>query len=349
MGFTLTQNMKTAIGFNKQAALQTALSAGSLVRLAHTSGNFAFPKFISDNNRDDFGKGTPFATNTFPNRIDFDWQFDARLTSLNAAIICGFGLGTVVKTAAGSGFQYVCTPIDAQVADPDMPSTSLCQQLDEGGGHAIDVLNAGCCVEQFTVSLKNGTGRDTSLISAQFVGSGKHAKPSGITIPAPATEHELNLGTATTLSVRSVNYISNKLFVDSDITYKNNIQQDLGFFPGCGSQNGFAIRGRMLRGMPDLTFQMTVFINKDSTELTDYMAQTEGAISIVQEGDVIGSGPEKHKIQFDVPRMKFLSYDPVSVGMYTAVKTQCEILQPVSGSPFTATIITDHDGIMQAA
>lgn len=349
MGFTLTQNMKTAIGFNKQAALQTALSAGSLVRLAHTSGDFAFPKFISDNNRDDFGKGTPFATNTFPNRIDFDWPFNARLTSLNAAIICGFGLGTVVKTAAGSGFQYVCTPINAQTADPDMPSTSICQQLDESSGHAIDILNAGCCVEQFGLSLKNGTGRDTSLITAQFVGSGKHAKPSSITIPSPATEHEMNLGTVTTLSVRSVNYISNKLFVDSEITYKNNIQQDLGFFPGCGSQSGYAIRGRMLRGMPDLTFNMTVFINKDSTELTDYLAQTEGAIQIIQAGDVIGAGPETHKIQIDVPRMKFAAYDVQSVGMYTAVKTSCEVLQPNSGEPITITVVTDHDGIMQAA
>lgn len=349
MGFTLTKNMKTAIGFNKQSALQTGLAAGSLVRLAHTEASFAFPKFISDNNRDDFGTGSEFATNTFPNRIDFDFGYTARMTSLNTAILAAFGLGSVVKTAAGSGFQYVCTPLDPTVGDPDMPSTSICQQLDESSGHAIDILNVGCCVEQFGLSLKNGTGRDTSTVTGQFVGCGKHAKPSGITIPAAATEHGMNLGTVTTLSVRSVNYITNRLFVDCDLTYKNNIQLDLGFYPGSGSQNGFALRGRMLKGQPDLTFGMTVFLNKDSTELADYLAQTEGTIQIVQVGDVIGAGPETHKVQIDVPRMKFVAYDVQSVGMYTAVKTQCEVLQPNSGSAITVTVITDHDGIMQAA
>lgn len=349
MSFASMQELSMAIGFKKQSALQTALVAADTWRLTHTNGDVAFPNMSNDSNKDDYGKGTPFATQVFKNRVDLAWPWNARLTSENAAMAAAFGLGKATKTAAGTGFKYTCVPLDPITDGIEMPATTFVQAIRQGASDVFDIANIGVCCESFNISLKGGTGRDTAMIASQWVGCGMYANPSTITIPAVTTEHELPIGAVTTLTIRTVNYLTTKQFVSCELGWKNNIDLERGFYPGSGSVNGFSVRGRMLRGKPEATFSMVVMFENGSTELTDFLAQTEGTVAIDAVGAVIGAGPSTHKLEIDLHRVLFKSFAIREEGTFVACAVECEVLEHTSNGVITIAATCLQDNILTAA
>lgn len=281
------REIKTFIGYKKQTGLQTALVAADGWSLRQTNRTPGQPEFQTEDDKDDLGKGTPFATQVFKTSAGAGFPWEARLTSENAAMLAVFGIGLNAKTAADTGFKYACKPSVLLTAAPDMPATTIVQAIRQGGSDVFDIGLIGMCCEEFTISLNSGPGRDNATMRSQWVGCGKYANPSTITIPTVTTEHSLQAGSATAITINGVNYLSNARFFNFEFNYKNNIRLDAGYYPGSGTQNGFNLRGRMWRGDPAVTAKITALFENGSTELDDFIAQTEGTGRITITGALL--------------------------------------------------------------
>jgi hypothetical protein len=347
MSIALLQEELTCIGFKKQAALQTALVAADCWTLHQTNGEPPFPKLVNDTDRDDFGKGI-WATQLFKNRADFSWNWNARITSENAAMVAAFGLGVADKSAAGTGYTYTCTPLDVVTDGIEMPSTTIVNAIRQGASDIYDIANIGACCEEFGLSFKSGTGRETAMMTSTWVGCGKWANPSTITIPAATAEHELPIGSTTVLTIRTVNYLTAKSIVSADLTWKNNIDLERGFYPGSGSLSGYSLRGRMLRGKPVCEFKFRAFFENGSTELTDFLAQTEGTAAITVVGDVFDS-TQHHTLDIDLHRIVFRDFAVVAEGDFVAVDVGCEVMEHNSNGVITITVTNEQNNILVAA
>lgn len=343
-GFADIYELKGCIGFKKQSALHTPLVAADTLNLHRTNGDINTPNFIIDTNRDDFGKGTPFATQSFKNRIEQEFVWNARLTSENAAIAAAFVLGDVTKTSAGTGFKYTCVPLDAVTDGVDLPTTTAVLAVRQGASDLFDYALVGLACDEMTLSLQNGTGRDTASISTRWMGSGKYVAPSTITIPTAFSEHYLNIGTTSALTIRSQNYLTNLRFVNLNLTWRNNISGELGFYPGAGSEAGFSIKGRMLRGRPECQFGFTALFENGSTELDDFLAQTEGTASIDLTGAVFDT-TQNHKIEIDLHRILFRAVNFTQVENFIAVAVECEVMEHTSNGVITMAVTCEQDNI----
>src|SRR5262245_55432090 len=93
-----TQELAIAVGFKKQSALQTALTATDLWTLRSTSFNPSFPEHVQETDAEDFNKGDEFATQIFPTNLNANWEWPYYLTSQNAAQAFTFGFGKSVET-----------------------------------------------------------------------------------------------------------------------------------------------------------------------------------------------------------------------------------------------------------
>lgn len=295
------REIKMAIGFHKQTALQTALVAADTWSLRQTNRAVGQPEFVTENDKDDLGKGTPFATQVFKTSQGAVFPWEGRLTSEAAAMLGVFGIGLNAKTTADIGFKYSCKPSVLLTASPDMPATTIVQAIRQGGSDVFDFGLIGMCCEEFTLSLTSSPGRDNATFRSQWIGCGKYASPSTITIPAVTTEHSLSSGAATVITLNGVNYISNARFLSFEMTYKNNIRLDSGYYPGSGSQSGFQLRGRMWRGDPQVTGRYTALFENGSTELDDFLAQTEGTGQITIQGAAMGTA--YHKLDINLHRI----------------------------------------------
>lgn len=297
------RELKGCISFHKQTALQTALVAADCWSLAQTNRATGQPSFVTENNKDDLGKGTPFATQVYKSSASTEYPWEGRLTSEAASMLGVFGIGLETKAAAGDGFSYTCKPSVLLTASPDMPAATIVQAVRQGGSDVFDFGLIGMCCEEFTISLQSGPGRDNATFRSSWAGCGKFANPSTITIPAAYTEHSLNSGGATAITVNGVNYLSNARFFNAEFTYKNNIRLDAGYYPGSGSQSGFNLRGRMWRGDPQASLQVTALFENGSTELDDFLAQTEGTAVITIPGAAIsGAGSHTHQLSLTLHR-----------------------------------------------
>ncbi len=292
------RELKMAISFHKQTALQTALVAADCWSLRQTNRTPGKPEFVTENDKDDIGKGTPFATQVFKQSATSTFPWEARLTSENAAMLGVFGIGLNAKTAADTGFKYSCKPSVLLTASPDMPAATIVQAIRQGGSDVFDFGLIGMCCEEFSILLASGPDRNNATMRSQWVGCGKYADPSTITIPAVTTEHSLGAGQATAITINGTNYLSNARFFSAEFTYKNNIRLNAGYYPGSGTQSGFNLRGRMWRGDPQATLRFTALFENGSTELADFLAQTEGTARITIQGAAMGTAYHLLDIQF---------------------------------------------------
>jgi hypothetical protein len=344
----IIQELASAIGFHKQDDIQTALVAADCWHLSQTSTAIGQSIGVTESNADDIGKGHEFGTQLFKSHRDANWQWDARLSSQNAAMLAVFGMGTFSKAAAGDGFKYTCLPLDESVTY-ELPSTTVVQAIRQGASDIFDTALVGMVCSQFNIRLQEGPGRDNATMSSQWVGSGLVVNPSTITIPATTTENLLNAGGATSITINSVNYLTNKRFKSLDFAYNNNPALDSGFYPGSGSQDGFNIRGRLRRGKRQIGLSFVVECEDDSNELDNALAQTEGTAVITVDGDTIGAGPTKHQLKITLHRIVFRPVVFGESGGYVTVAVECEVLKHSSNGVVTVEVTTTQDGIGAAA
>lgn len=353
MPFSLALERAFAIGFHKQSALQTALASASCWRLSPTNFEIGQVEPVDEDNAQDFGKGHPYTSQLFASHINTSAQFNARLSSENAATIIGFGLGDVTKEAAGNGFKYICRPLATSSTDGRlMPATTILAKIPEDGS-VEDYGLIGMCLEDFTLRFTSAPGRDNSLIESNWVGCGKFAEPSSIVLPDATVEHLLPSTGASTFTVNGIDYKTNAKLVTFELRWQNGIDQDLGFYPGSGSQtvgsNVYQLRGRMLGAGPQLGMSITAYFDEDSTERSTWASQTQGAISIVIPGALISTGVY-HQIEIDVPIVQFANPRTVQQGQWVGIQYDViPIYDDDNDEILVISVTTEQDKIMEEA
>ena len=112
------REIKTFIGYKKQTGLQTALVAADGWSLRQTNRTPGQPEFQTEDDKDDLGKGTPFATQVFKTSAGAGFPWEARLTSENAAMLAVFGIGSTACGSTTSGatstFGGMAPPLSAR-------------------------------------------------------------------------------------------------------------------------------------------------------------------------------------------------------------------------------------------
>jgi hypothetical protein len=344
------QEVQTAFGFKKQSALQTPLTAADMWTLSQTNQDVMLPEMTYESNKDDMGKGTPFATQLFPLTARSGGSWNARLSSENAAMAGVFGIGLTSKTAAGSGWKYTCSVGTTFAAlETDMPTTTVVQACRQGANDVFDFALVGMALEEFSIDLKRGVDRNTAVLNTQWIGCGKFASPSTIPLPAATTEHSLNIGGATAITILGTNYVSNLRFLEGQFRWKNNIPVDDNYVPGGGTQNGFNIMGRMRRGVPEAGFRMTVEVVDGSTEWAAFLAQSTGTVVLTIEGATIGAGPEKHKLSITLHQVQFRTHKWTSANGLIAADIECDVQLHSTNGILTYEAVTTQNDIGTAA
>jgi hypothetical protein len=342
------REVQLAMGIVPQSDLATANIAADLWSLTKTNAAFIGHDLASESDAQDLGKGHEFATQTFPTSSGVQGPYEKYLSSEWAAWLFAFAFGNMTRTTSGTGKLYTSVPSDPSSACLDLPPFTLIEKIRSSTEMVMDVGYVGCVINGWTLALKSGTGRANATLNAEIVGSGKVSNPAGLTMPTVETEHFLNAGSAT-ITINGVDYTTAKTFLSLEVSYRNNVRMEDGIFPGSGTQNGYAIRGRMEHGDRELGLSFVARLLKDSAEYTKLLAGTTGTASVIVAGATIGAGPTTHKVQIDFPKIQ---YSAVARGEQNGIVTVAVAATPLWDSVTSKIIETkvtcDRDDIYTA-
>lgn len=340
-----SQELKIALGFEKQAALQTALGAGSFWNLLIDQYRAPIPRFNRESNAAFFGKGHPFATQVYPTSLDSDFEFSSFLTSQNFAMVAAFALGIVQETNPATGaHQYVGTPV-LETTAVELPAITIGGGIREDTSDSVlDIGLIGMVVSGVTLRIQRGPGLANTSLTIRFAGCGKYVRPFGVTIPVAYTEHRLGAGSTVQLLIGGTNYITEKTFVDLEWTWENDVKLESGYFPGSGQQDGYDIRGRMRVGNQSSRLVWTVEAEPGDSAFDDFVDGVEGTTTILLEGSEIAGGV-KHTAKIEYHRMQHQALEPVDADGYSGYRITTEPLMDESDGVCTVTAITDKAGI----
>jgi hypothetical protein len=341
MAVALLQDTRFSISYKKQVDLATALAAGDMWTLALTNDDPIGIQPINEDNAADKGKGV-YATQNFPSHIDARGSWNGRLTSEAAAMLFTFGTGTAVKSAVGTGFKYTSIAPDLLSVGLDLPVATSVIKI----GAVRDVLLKALALEEFQLQFQSGPGRDNATFTSSWFGTGAFTRPSAIVQPAAYVEHGLNSGTFTTLTLLGFDYLTNKRFSSMNFGWKNNIRESSAFFPGSGSQSGFQLRGRLRRGIPQLTMSATVECDSGSSEEDAVLSQTVGTGVIHLTGAAISGGGGNHSLKITFHRLMANVAPLGDADGIAAYNVEYSIQQHATNGVLTAEVICEQDNVM---
>jgi hypothetical protein len=334
---------KIAFGYKKQTSLQTPNVAGDMWSLSKTNASLTTVTLNTENDAAWLGKGHEFATQVFKSHWDVSGSIEKFLTSEIAAWAFVFGLGNRVKSGTPPAITYTCTPQDPVASGIELPAFSFVETIRQGASAVLDRMAVGCVVEDFTITLSSGPGLSNSRITVNFVGSGKLLEPSGITVPAPTAENFLP-GASAQVTINGVDYVTNRNLVSLEMGFKNNLRLDSGFYPGSGTQDNAAIRGRLEFGDREASLKFTARFENGSSELTKLRNQTEGTAVVSLQGALI-SGTDYHSLQVTFHRVVFRSAVVGDTDGIVTVEVECQPLWHNTNGLLTAVAKTTQDNI----
>jgi hypothetical protein len=340
---------KIAIGKKPQTDLVTKNIDADLWSLLKTNTALMQADLRTETDALDIGKGDEFPVNVYKTSASTGVALEKYCTSEFMAWLFCFGLGSATKVAAGTGFTYTATPQDPTVNCINLPPFTYVEQIRPGASAVEDRAGIGMVVNDFTIMLESGPGRANCRTTANFLGTGSIASPSGSVIPAPTTENTLNAAGATTLTINGIDYLLGTgvgRFNNLEFRWNNNVRTDSGYFPGSGLQNGFAVRGRMEFGTREVSLTFVARAVTGSVEFNNLLNQVEGVTTIDIKGGVIGAGPQQHEMILNFPRTRMSASTNGDADGIVTVNCTVAILTPVAGPPLgTLTATTDTNGI----
>ena len=165
-------------------------------------------------------------------------------------------------------------------------------------------------------------------------------------IPPVVSEHFLNAAGAT-ITINGIDYVLSQSFISLEFRWNNNVRLDTGIYPGSGTQNGYAVRGRMEYGIREFTLNFVARAQKGSIEYNNLINQVEGPASFGVTGAQLGTGAGTHGFNISMPRTILNAV--VNGDDNNIVTVQCGVtaLQPTDGvTPIiTMTATTETDAI----
>jgi hypothetical protein len=265
------------------------------------------------------------------------------------AWLFSFSTGKATKSgSAGSGFTYAAVPSDPVVNCINLPPFTYAEQIRTPPESVVDRALIGLVVNDWTLTMESGPGRANCRVSVNCVGTGKAENPSGYTPwPTVETEHFLNAASAS-INIVGQDYVLTASFISLEFRWNNNVRLPSGLYPGSGTQNGYAIRGRMEYGMRESSLRFVARALKGSPEYAALMAQpqTEGPATVSVEGAQIGAGPAKHGFSISYPRAVFSAVVNGEADGIVTVDCTVTGLKPPTGDYITMSATTEKDGIL---
>lgn len=279
------QEQLVGFGYKTQPAALSPNVVGDLWRLSKLNSDLAFPELTTENDATEMGKGDEFATVEYATSWTTKGTIKKYLSSQFAMWLWTFGLGSFT---ASSGFASTIVPQDPQASGIELPYFSFLQQFRPGqsGGPAMDQLIVGCAIEEWSIDINSGPGRQASQASVSFLGMGKFTEPSTYTMPSLASEVLLPAASAT-VNINGIDYVATKNLLSLKITGKNNLNEKQGFFIGSGTQNGAgtgAVRGRLEFTNRQYGLSFVTRLNKTTDEFAKLQTLTQGTAVVTLSG-----------------------------------------------------------------
>lgn len=346
-----TQETLIGVSYKKQTAIGTGVTAtGDYWRIAKTNATLATVDPTTESDAADIGKGDEFARNVFPLSQNTTVPIEGYLTSQKLAWAMCFGLGKTTKTTPAAGaFLYTSTMSDPVTDSIEPPLFTYVEQIRPGGSAVIDRAIRDCAINSVAIRMNSGAGRQNSQIAVEAVGSGYVTQPSSVTLPAALSESGLNAG-GFGIVINGTNYISERSFVDCELTLGKNIDLESGLYPGSGvsATGGFQVRGRMEHGARTLGLRFKARFTNGSTELASLLALTTGTAVLTWQGALI-TGSTFHGGTITFHRTIISSAIVGDTNGKVTVDCQVTpIVHPVNGL-ITSAIVTNQDNILAAA
>ena len=333
-----TRELLIGFGKQKQTNISTANLVGGIWRLNKLNVQLANPKFITEDDAAELGKGHEFATQTFKSHMDSQGhQLEKYLSSEFAAWLWAFGLGKVVKTGVGP-YTYTCTPLNPVSDGLELPYFSYIEQIRPGANDVRDIMLVGCAVKSFRIQIASGPGRANAKATVEFTHSGKITEPSGITLPAATVENLLN-AYSLACTILGVDYVTAKNFVSLEMGWDSAFRD--GFFPGSGQQDGYQIQGRLEVGDRVPLFNFVARYVDGSTELQKVRDLTTGTAVVTLTKDANNS--------MQVTWQQ-LAFSVAEVGETDGIVTVSVTGKPqyhAANGVVSAVVVTPVDGIAQ--
>lgn len=294
---------ENTIAFSKTA--QTAIETAStdVIRVSTISDDIGTAEPVVEDDADEFGKGHEFAEESYLTSWNTSKKVEVYNSAEMLAVAAAYGLGS------GSAGTY--TPIDpiTNTNELELPWMTFYEGIRPGsGGEILDRAMIGMVVEGFTMNIGSGPGRANSKLSIDLVGTGKVNLNAGLAYPSRTACHLLPSASLSAV-INGTNYVTTKNFVSLELSWKNNVRLDSGFFPGSGFQTTGnaatgAVRGRMEFGKREIMCKFVARFVNGSTELTTLQNQTAGTCVLGLSG---GTGFETtitiHQTRFKTARV----------------------------------------------
>jgi len=340
---------KICFGFKPQADLPTINTVAEMWSLTKTNPALLTVTPMNETDANDIGKGDEFPTKTFPTNIDTAVTIEKYCSSEFLAWLFCFSTGKATKTGTAPGaLTYAAVPSDPVTNCINLPPFTYAEQIRTPPESVIDRAAIGMVVNDWTLTMESGPGRANCRVSVNCVGTGKTAAPSGITPwPTITAEHFLNAASAT-INIVGQDYIMTASFISLEFRWNNNVRLPSGLYPGSGTQNGYAVRGRMEYATRESSLRFVARALKGSPEYAALMAQpqTEGPATITVDGAVIGAGPAKHSFTITYPRAVFSAVVNGEADGIVTVDCTVTGLKPPTGDYITMSATTEKDGIL---
>lgn len=340
MSAAATRELSVAFGYRKQTNITTANILADIWRLHKVNPDLIVAEFVKENDAGWLGKGDEFPTTEYKSHINMIHSLTKFSSSEFLAWAAAFALGGVVKAGAGP-YTYTCTPLDPITGGIEMPYFSYLEAVRQGGTDLFDRMYVGCAVEGFLVNVKSGPGLANSQITVDFVGSGKITDPSGITHPAATTEHIMP-GASVAKTTLTIDYVTLKRLLSVEWGWRNNLRNDEGYYPGSGTQDGYAIKGRLWHGDREGILRFQAIVEDGSTEYAALRDLTTGTAVITQTFDADNTYTATfQKVAFRVAQIADAN------GLIT-VNVEATVMKHASNGVLSVVAITPQNNICQA-
>lgn len=339
------QETQIAFGYKPQADVATPNLITDLWSMTKINPALSVVNPVNETNALDIGKGNEFPSQVYPSYMDASTAVEKYVSSEFMAWLFCFSTGKATKTIIGTGFSYVAVPNDPAVDCINLPCFTWDEQIRPQPDSVIDRALIGCVVGEWTLTMESGPGRANCRVACTLPGSGRAQSPGLSPLPTVIPEHFLNAAGAT-ITINGIDYVLSQSFISLVMRWNNNVRLDTGYYPGSGTQNGYAVRGRMEYGVREMSLNFVARAQKGSVEYNNLLNQVEGPVSFGVQGAALGT--TFHGFNVNMPRTRMSAV--VNGDDNNIVTVQCGVtaLQPLDGATpiLSMTATTGQDEIL---
>ena len=284
---------------------------------------------------DRFGKGHEFPTAFRELTRDLKLARTCDLSSLMAGWAGAFGMGSVTTTQPNptnnpTAYQHVITFLDpVATGTKQCPVTTIFESVAPEG--ALQTRYESMALANFTISAKL---REVGQLVMNWIGSGKETDGADANFPNLSPISILDAG-GLTFQLGPIGApvdISTRL-QDFQVKVTQNLDVNNGYVPGGG-----IYRKRIWVGARNATFDATVYIDSNSTDIIDdWVNATLLEAHFNFDGDYITAGqPEKHSCHILFPAVRITAFPIGTTGdmlNYKISVTNTEVYKDVGATP----------------